>query len=326
MKEIIHEFGIETDWVEPMAKALGGSISGNHMLIPDTVHTGTRYVLSVNPDITVMLADVLYHQDIHFKLRNTNPDFIGIYFNLTEGDSSHITNNDALAMGRWNYNLAIVESSVNLDYRVKAGTKTYNFCIFIRKTLLKEYLIGSGHLKKLINRVFDQNQNTIFHYNIMSNNSLQYINEFRNSNIEPLTIDLFLSATVYNLLGEYLDELIKKDLIVSKLNDTDFTSIISSQEFLISKLKDSFPGIKTISEHAFMSETKFKKLYKKITGLTPYEFYLHNKLELARDLLVRGNYNIGEIAHELRFPTASNLTHLFKSYFGVLPKDYLTQL
>lgn len=145
MKEIIHEFGIETDWVEPMAKALGGYISGNHMLIPDTVHTGTRYVLSVNPDITVMFADVLYHQDIHFKLRNTNSDFIGIYFNLTEGDSSHITNNDALAMGRWNYNLAIVESSVNLDYRVKSGTKTYNFCIFLRKTLLKEYLISSGH-------------------------------------------------------------------------------------------------------------------------------------------------------------------------------------
>lgn len=326
MKEIVHEFGIEKDWVAPMAEALDGYVQGNHMLIPDTIHTGIRYVLSVSPDITVMFADVLYHQDVHFKLRNSRQDFIGIYFNLTEGDSTHIINDHALLMGRWNYNLAMVESSVDLEYFVQAGTKTYNICIFMRKKFVEEYLIGTGYLKEVINKVFDRNQNTLFYHNIMNNNSLQYMNEFRNSNCEGNSFDLFLSATVYNLLGEYFNELVCRDFIVSKLNETDFTAIIDSQKFLINKLRDSFPGIKTIAELAFMSETKFKKLYKKITGLTPYEFYLNNKLELTRDLLVSRKYSIGEIADELRFPTASNLTHLFKNYFGVLPKDYVTQL
>jgi AraC-like DNA-binding protein len=326
MKEVVHEFGIETHWVAPMAKAMGGDVKGNHIIVPPEMHTGTRYILPISPDITVMLADVTYHQDVQFKLRNVKDDFIGIYFNLTEGDSTHLFEQGSQSIGRWNYNLAIVECHVDLDYVVKAGTKTYNICIFIKKAVLKEYLFRSGHLRKLLDRVFDPKQNTILHYNIMSNTSLQFIDEFRKRQSNPLCFDLFLSATVHNLLGDYLDELAKKDLIISKLDNTDFTSIIASQELLISKLKDSFPGINTLAENAFMSETKFKKLYKKITGLTPYEFYMNNKIELAQDLLISGNYNIGEIADELKFPTASNLTQLFKNYFGVLPKDYLAQI
>lgn len=326
MKEVIHEFGIGIDWVEPMAKAMGGYVKDNYIIVPPEIHTGTRYILSISPDITVMFSDVTYHRDVHFKLRNLNNDFIGIYFNLTEGDSTYVTNEDSLPMGRWNYNLAIVESYVDLDYIVKTGTKTYNLCVFVKKTLLKEYMFHSGHFRKLLDRIFDHKQNTILHYNIMSNASLQFIDEFRKRDIDPLCFDLFLSATVYNLLGDYLDESVKKDLIISKLNNTDFTSIIASQEFLINKLNDSFPGITILAENAFMSETKFKKLYKKITGLTPYEFYLNNKLELTRELLVSGKYSIGEIAENLKFPTASNLTHLFKNYFGVLPKDYVAQI
>lgn len=326
MKEVIHEFGIGTDWVEGMAQEMGGYVKDNYLIVPPEIHTGIRYVLPISPDITVMLADVTYHQDVHFKLRNSNYNFIGIYFNLTEGDSTHIANDDTLSMGRWNYNLAIVESSVDLDYIVKTGTKTYNFCIFVSKSLLKEYLLHSGHLKKMLDRIFDHNQNTIFHYNIMSNTGLQFIDEFRKRVVNPLCYDLFLSATVYNLLGDYLDELVKKELIIGKLNETDFTYIIASQKFLIDKLNDSFPGIAILAENACMSETKFKKLYKKITGLTPYEFYTKNRLELTRDLLVSGKYSIGEIAEELKFPTASNLTNLFKNYFGILPKDYAAQI
>ncbi|PBJ04606.1 helix-turn-helix transcriptional regulator [Flavobacterium sp. ACN6] len=326
MKEVIHQFGVEMHWATAMAKAMDGWVEGNHIIVPSQVHIGTRYVLAVNRDITVMLADVTYNQDVHFKLRNSNNDFVGIYFNLTEGDSTHIAHNDKLPMGKWNYNLAIVDSCVDLDYIVKTGTKTYNICIFVKKMLLKEYLKSSGRFIAALNNIFDPEKNTIFHYNIMSSNSFQLINEFRKAVINPLYFDLFLTAVTYNLLGEYIDELVKKDIVIGKLNSSDFSNIIISQEFLISSIKDSFPGIKILSENACMSETKYKKLYKKITGLTPYEFYINNKLEAARDLLISGKYNIAEIANELNFPTASNLTQLFKQYFKVLPKDYKSQI
>lgn len=326
MKEVVHEFGVEKNWTEEMAKAMGGYMDGHYFVIPHEVHEGLRYVLSVNNDITVMLADVLYNQDIVFKLRNSNNDFIGVYFNLTDGASTHIFNNERLKIGRQNYNIAIVDSDVDLDYLVKTGTQTYNLCIFIKKSLANDYLNEAGVLARLRKQIFDCKKNTIIHYNLMSDNCVQLINEFRKKDVQDETFDLLLSGLVYSLLGDYMDQLIKREIIIGKLNSDDFSNIIQSQEFLTINIKEVFPGIELLAQRACMSKTKYKEIYKKVTGLTPNRFFMNNKLELARELLVSNHYGIGELAAELNFSSASNLAANFKKYFGLLPSDYIAQI
>jgi len=326
MKEVVHPFGVETDWIKEMATAMGGYVKGNHTIVPDDVHTGIRYTLSINEDITVLLADVTYHQDVLFKLRNDKTDFAGIYFNLTEGESIHIMDEVSRPIGRWNYNLAIVDAQLDLDYLVKAGSKSYNISIFVKKRMLREYLSKTGILTEVLDRIFDEEQNTIIHYDHMSGNSWHIINEFRKLSPESISFDLFLGATVYNLLSDYLEHLMNREIVIGKLLSSDITTIMASQSILIKDVAGVFPGIAALAAEACMSETKYKKLYKKITGFTPNSFFLNNKLELARELLASGQYTIGEISDKLNFANASHLTELFKNNFGVLPKDYLTLL
>ncbi|MES2650865.1 MAG: AraC family transcriptional regulator [Bacteroidota bacterium] len=326
MKEVTHPFGVETHWVEEMAAAMGGYVEGNYTIVPDTIHTGTRYVLSINEDITVLLADVTYHQDVLFKLRNTKTDFAGIYFNLTEGESIHIMDEVSRSIGRWNYNLAIVDAQLDLDYLVKAGSKSYNISIFVKKQMLREYLAKTGMLKEVLDRIFDEKQNTIIHYDHMSGTSWHIINEFRKIAHGSIAFDLFLGATVYNLLSNYLDHLIKREIVIGKLSSSDINLIMASQSDLVKDVAGVFPGITALAANACMSETKYKKHYKKITGFTPNSFFLNNKLELARELLAAGEYTIGEVADKLNFASASHLTEAFKTHFGVLPKDYISQL
>ncbi len=326
MIEITHPFGVETDWVEKMAVEMGGYVEGNYTIVPDELHTGTRYTLAINEDITVLLADVTYHQDVLFRLRNDKTDFAGIYFNLTEGESIHIMDEVSRSVGRWNYNLAIIDAHLDLDYLVKAGSKSYNISIFVKKRMLREYLAKMGILNKVLDTIFDEAQNTIIHYDHMSGASWHIINEFRKSIPGSVAYDLFLSATVYNLLSDYLEHLMKREILIGKLSGVDVSLIMASQASLTKNVTGVFPGIASLATQACMSETKYKMLYKKITGFSPNSFFLNNKLELSRELLASGQYTVGEISDKLNFTNPSHLTELFKNHFGVLPKDYVNLL
>lgn len=325
MKIVTHRFGVETAWIAEMAEAMGGALDGNFTLVPE-IHSGTRYTLSINEDITVLLADVTYHQDVLFKLRNKESDFAGIFFNLTEGESVHIIDDISRSVGRWDYNLAIVDAHLDLDYLIKAGSKSYNISIFVKKKMLRLYLERAGILKDVLSRIFDGKQNTIIHYDHMSSNSWHIINEFRQLTPGGIAYDLFLTSTVYYLLSDYLGFLLSRKIIIGKIESGDVFRILASQATLVKHLGDAFPGITELAAEALMSETKYKTLYKKITGFTPHAFFMHNKLELGKELLACKQYTVAEIAFKLSFTTASHFTELFKNQFGMLPKVYVNSL
>jgi AraC-like DNA-binding protein len=326
MKEVIYRFGVETDWVEELAASLGGFMRGNFTIIPEDISTGTHYTFQVSDNITVMLIDVTYHQDILFKVRNIKSDFAGIYFNLTEGDLIHITDDVSRSVGRWNYNLAITDSQLDTDFLIKSGSKFYSISIFAKKDILREYLSKTGILDEILNRVFDEKQNTLLHYAHMSSNSWHIINEFRKSTPGSISFNLLLSGLAYNLMADCLDNIMKREITISKVLRTDLAMILNSQTNLIKKQEGIFPGITSLAAEANMSATKYKKLYKKITGQTPNAFFLNNKLELARDLLGSGQYTMRELAEKLNFTSTSHLSEQFKSYFGMSPKEYTASL
>nr|WP_068886700.1 AraC family transcriptional regulator [Pedobacter panaciterrae] len=327
MKEVVYRLGVEIeDWVEELAASLGGFVRGNFSIIPDDVCTGTHYTLQISENVTAMVIDVTYHQDLLFKVRNTKSDFAGIFFILTEGESVQIMNDVSRSVGRWNYNLAITDSVLDLDYLIKSESKSYSISLLVKKHILREYLSKTGILDEMVNRVFDEKQNTLLHYAHMSNNSWHIINEFRKNIPGSISFNLLLGALVYNLMADCLDSILKREIMISKILRSDLTMIMTSQSNLIKNQTGIFPGIAALAAEACMSETKYKKLYKKITGQTPNAFFLKNKLELARDLLASRQNTIGELAAKLNFRSPSHLSEQFKSHFGMSPKEYAASL
>lgn len=322
MITVEHAFGLGTDWAAQMASGLGGTFQQDRLVIPSAVYTGTHLIYAVNSDITVMLADVCYHQDVLFQLRNTSSDFVGVYYNLTEGESQHLLEHGSRPMGRWNFNLAVVDSRLNLDYQVKAGAATFNLCIFIKRETLRSFLAEANMSDELLNQIFDISQNTIVRYSRMSSTAWRLLEELRERNRASHAFPIFLSATVYRLLGDYLDKMNEDSIVIEKLDNNDLSGIIAAQQLLLEQLEEPFPGIDTLAKKACMSTTKFKKLYAKITGSTPSVFFMANKVERARALLHTGKYNIGEITEKLKFTSPSHLAALFKSQFGMQPKEY----
>ena len=74
------------------------------------------------------------------------------------------------------------------------------------------------------------------------------------------------------------------------------------------------------------SKFYFLREFKKLVGLTPYQYLINKRLEQAQIMLSQPNVNISSIAYDLGFNDQSHFTRTFKGHFGLTPKQYQKQL
>ena len=73
--------------------------------------------------------------------------------------------------------------------------------------------------------------------------------------------------------------------------------------------------------------TKWKKhhfirIFSSIIGVTPYQYILINKMEIAKALIKDSDQPINEIAFDLGFVNYSNFAHIFKKICYTSPENY----
>lgn len=326
MKKITHHFGVELDWVDLFAEKHGGRVEGNFIIVPEELLTGKRYFLNCGFGISVLYADVIYNTDIHLRQEHKNDDFVAIYYNLTQGDALTVVDGNETQVGKWNYNLAFIDSSLKSDYIVKAGSQKMELCIFIKKELIKEYFQNNPSLKEHADEILNPKLNTIIKFTRMSNDSYHLLMNLHSKEIGSPSFDYNLQGTVQCLLADYIQKMTLEEIVIDKVSEEDLENVLKTQTYLIENLDKSFPSIKILSKKARMSPSKYKSMFKKITGLTPNTFFLDNKLVEAKRLLSERQLNILQVSDALGFTSNSYFTVKFKESFGMSPKDFVKQL
>jgi AraC-like DNA-binding protein len=325
MKTIEHYYSADLDWVENFAQQLGGKIEGNFIKVPENIYTGTRYFLDCGEGIIAYYIDVQYHTNLHLIQKNLSSDFVGIYYNLTEGEANLSAGNYMNDIGRWKYNVAVIDGALESDYQVKRGSSTFALCLFLKKSMIQSYAIKNNIHLRDIDKITDPKKNTIVRFDRMSSESFHILKDLRKLKVGGPIFDLNLIGTVHMLLSNYLKKMAANRIIIQTVNKTDLKKIIAAQMFLIQNIHEPFPNIHIMANMANMSESKFKNLFRKITGLTPNAFFMENKLILAKELLESKQYSISQVSDKLHF-TNSYFASKFKEHFGLSPKIYLKQL
>lgn len=99
------------------------------------------------------------------------------------------------------------------------------------------------------------------------------------------------------------------------------SSALSMKNFIDQNLYHDI-GIDEIAAHVHLSRSRAIHLFKKVYDMTPYRYYLSQRLEIAQNLLRSTRFPIQEISTMLGFPDYHHFASLFKRRTGMTPTQY----
>jgi len=97
---------------------------------------------------------------------------------------------------------------------------------------------------------------------------------------------------------------------------------ISLVEQLISNLDPRSISIRMLAEKCFLSESRLRSLFRKVTGTTIHHYILCNKIRFATNQLMAGN-SVSDAAFDGGFVDSSHFHKMMVKIFGITPSDFL---
>jgi AraC family transcriptional regulator len=83
--------------------------------------------------------------------------------------------------------------------------------------------------------------------------------------------------------------------------------------------------VEDLSQHVYLSEFHFNRLFKTAVGLSPKQYILGRKMALAQTRLKDSRDSLIDIAYELGFEYPEVFSRAFKNQFGISPQHYRIQ-
>jgi AraC-like DNA-binding protein len=107
-----------------------------------------------------------------------------------------------------------------------------------------------------------------------------------------------------------------KKILVEKIKTLIIELIHYSEEQIKINLSDY------LSEKLNHNYTYLSNLFSEVKGTTIEQFYLANKIEKVKELLVYDELNLTEIAWKLHYSSVSHLSNQFKKMTGLTPSHF----
>ncbi|WDE10263.1 AraC family transcriptional regulator [Thalassomonas haliotis] len=136
--------------------------------------------------------------------------------------------------------------------------------------------------------------------------------DFGSNTPEPVQLEVFRSR-IETLGFELIND--KKGRLIEQ---TKKHVIALVQQPMGEKVKLS----RFLSEHIFKDYNYLSNLFSSVEGITIEQFYIQQKIEKVKELLVYDELSLTEIAFRLDYSSVAHLSNQFKKITGFTPSDF----
>jgi AraC family transcriptional regulator of arabinose operon len=139
---------------------------------------------------------------------------------------------------------------------------------------------------------------------------------------DSLTRDALADCTLTELLIRIIQTQKLQLVDNHQIGDGRFVHVM---QYIRSHLSEHI-NVHTLSQQACMSKSNFFRIFKDTFGLSPVDFIIRERIELAKKLLKRPATTISEVCLRSGFNNLNYFIRLFKRLEGVTPGSYLKRL
>ncbi|MDO5089432.1 MAG: helix-turn-helix transcriptional regulator [Leptotrichiaceae bacterium] len=165
--------------------------------------------------------------------------------------------------------------------------------------------------------------------NIFENDTFCY----GKSNSEVNILSNQIENMLINDVNDYLEFKMKIFhflFLILKIRVNSMETIVVDDIQIVKEMKEmldrysisEIPTIKELYKSLKISNYQLQRAFKKIEGITIYQYIQKKKMEYSKFLLETTDKNILDIAIEVGYENPSKFSKTFKKYFGILPSKY----
>jgi AraC-like DNA-binding protein len=126
------------------------------------------------------------------------------------------------------------------------------------------------------------------------------------------------------VLGSLISHLLAHlvGLMLQHGHDSANERVVQRAKFLLADNVATHLDIEWLSRSLGLGYSRFRQIFKKCTGLSPYQYFLDLKINRAKELLQQEQFTVKEIAYMLSFDDPYYFSHLFKKKTGHPPSGW----
>lgn len=148
---------------------------------------------------------------------------------------------------------------------------------------------------------------------------------------KPIEINLLLAKIINTLKFQkklrekYIHDTDAENATLFR-NKKDQDFLINLENKVIENIENNSFSVHDLSKNFGMSRTSLYMKLKNLVDLSPQDFVIHTKLKFAKNLLIKGELSIKEVAYSSGFSNPKYFSTSFKKFYGQTPSGFLEGL
>lgn len=135
------------------------------------------------------------------------------------------------------------------------------------------------------------------------------------------TRQIFLESKVMELMAHKLEQLCPGNGYYDyPMQSSDIERMHHAAHLLVQDLNNP-PDIMTLGHSVGLNRDKLHRCFRKVFGLSPFEFLRNHRLQTAMLLLQDGEVNVTQAALMVGYSNISHFAKVFKLKFGITPRE-----
>jgi len=257
--------------------------------------------------------------------REVNANFIQFHFCL-KGSGLFSFNNGSYQLPLQEENSLLLYNPQR-DLPIEVTVNGYSWLLSVLLPIKKFHALFSTEAN-YITFLSEENKGRKYYKDGMITPSMSIVlNQLINFNLHPSVKPLYFKGKIYELLSLYFNR--PTDTNVEQcpflVDEENVAKIKKAKEIIIARMAEP-PTLQQLSEEISLPINRLKEGFKQIYGDSVFSFLFDYKMEVARQLLATGSYNVNEVGLKVGYSTSSHFISAFKKKFGTTPKKFLMGL